>query len=231
MSIRVLLDIDGVCADFLTSALRVVHKMTGVFYRPEDLTSWDSVQQIATDACWDRFREEGFCASMLPYAGAVEGVERLRSIAEVRALTSPIHGRHWYFERAEWCQRHLGIHTDHVYFAKHKHLVHGDILIDDRAEHVREWAAAHPRGVGVLWSQPYNVNESCRAPGNGRVRRARTWDDVVRVVFDIENERLAVRAPKRSSVLGTGRDPGPSFSTGLAGGTAAVERAASGRKA
>jgi 5'(3')-deoxyribonucleotidase len=218
------LDIDGVCADFLSAALVIVEQETGVAHRVEDLTTWGHIESLASAACWARFREEGFCASLQPYAGAVEGVARIRSISDVRALTSPIHGRHWYWERAEWCRRHLGIPPDLVYFAAHKELVLADILVDDRAEHVTRWAEHHPRGIGLLWDQSYNRNEATHSANRrGRIRRARSWDDVVQAIFDIEGERVQARQPKRSSVLGTGRDPGPSFSTGLAGGTAAVE--------
>lgn len=178
--IRVLLDIDGVVADFLTAALSVVHEVSGQLYRAEDLPTWDIWDHVGREhegACYERYRAEGFCAGLQPYPGAVDGVQRLLSVAEVHVVTSPIHGKHWYYERAEWVRQHLGIAPKQVLFTGHKEHVAGDILIDDRVLHVRKWADMHPLGVGIVWDQPYN-----RAEDTNGLLRARSWDDVLDAV-------------------------------------------------
>lgn len=183
--VRVLLDIDGVAADFCAAALPIIGELTGQHHCAEDLTSWDHVSRLATPECWERFRAEGFCAALQPLPGAVDGVRRLRDVAEVLVVTSPIHGKHWY-ERVEWCFRHLGILAKNVCFTGHKEHVVGNILIDDRVQHVERWAAAHPYGIGLVWSQPYNEREELRTHG-GTIRRARSWDDAFAAVEQIKS--------------------------------------------
>lgn len=183
---RFLLDVDGVCANFLKSALRAVHAVTGIDYRPEDFPTWDIFDIISREhepACYELFRAHGFCAAIEPYPGAIEGVERLRPLVDLRAVTRPTHGPHWYFERSEWLHRHLRIHPDDVHHTGHKEEISGDFLLDDRPKHVEDWAVHHPEGIALLWDQPYNRGEDGMlkaAPGNGR--RVRSWDEVIQAV-------------------------------------------------
>lgn len=187
---RFLLDIDGVCANFLLAALAAVLKVTGKQYKPEDFPTWDIFDIISREhepACYELFRAHGFCADIEPYPGAAEGVQQLRSITDLHVVTSPIHGPHWYFERAEWVRRHLHVPPGDVIQTRHKQFVVGDFLLDDRPKHVEDWAMHHPNGIALLWDQPYNRGEDGMlkgAPGNGR--RVHSWDEVIEAVRSSE---------------------------------------------
>jgi hypothetical protein len=54
--------------------------------------------------------------------------------------------------------RHFGIPSKDVIIAADKSDVGGDMLVDDRHEHVNAWTQAHPGKVGVLIDAPYNRN-------------------------------------------------------------------------
>ena len=43
---RVLVDVDGVLADFLTPAFKIIEKLTGRLYRPEEIKQWDIFETI-----------------------------------------------------------------------------------------------------------------------------------------------------------------------------------------
>ncbi len=196
----VLLDIDGVVCDFLTPALEVASRLAGKVYTVDDLTSWDIWETIGrdhVDACYEAYRAPGFCAGLQPYPGAVEGIAALREHADILALTSPIHGPHWYYERIEWCVRHLGCRANDVIFTKHKERVRGDVLIDDRPEHVEAWQKEHPHGLGMLWNQSYNAAHEKRV----RYARVRDWDDVIWLMPAVAGVAKAVVADRATTDL------------------------------
>ncbi len=178
---RFLLDVDGVLADFVTSALPLIEEVTGTRYEKHDFTTWDFfdvVPKTHKAAVYASFTRPGFCAGIPVFEGSREGVRRLRKLADVRIVTTPIWGPHWYGERAAWLDKHIGIHESHIVFRSEKEFEHGDFLLDDRPSHVELWAARHPQGVGLLWSQPCNAQHvlSAHLPN---VHRVSTWDEVV----------------------------------------------------
>jgi len=185
---RFLLDIDGVCADFFSAALPVIHELSGVFYQPSDFPTWDLFDVIPERfeaPFYERCRAQGFCASIKPYDGAVEGVARLSKAADVRVVTSPIHGPHWYYERTEWVKRHLSIHEKHVTHKSEKEFEWGDYLLDDKPAHIERWAARHPDGLGILWAQPYNEQHRFD-PKLRNIVRARSWLEVASFVDAVD---------------------------------------------
>ena len=156
---RVLLDVDGVLADFVTPALRVVEQITGAPPHPDCHTDWDLFKDYPKEVetkFYDEFKKEGWCAALPVYPGAQDGVEALRRVADVYFVTSPMHGPHWAFERTEWLVKHFGARYDHVVHTNAKYLCKGDILVDDKWQHLNNWFGQHADGVGILWEQPYN---------------------------------------------------------------------------
>jgi 5'(3')-deoxyribonucleotidase len=62
----------------------------------------------------------------------------------------------WASERQQWLAEHFGISHKHLVSTPAKYLVRGELFVDDKPEHVEQWQAANPCGVGVLWSRAYN---------------------------------------------------------------------------
>lgn len=171
---RVLLDVDGVCGDFITPALRVIEDLCGASIAHDDVSVWDFADQYLESEAdraeyWRRVTAPGFCAAIEPYPTVREGVALLQSYADVYVVTSPMAtSQTWMHERQEWCREHLGLHYKHVIHTHAKYAVSGLMLVDDKPEHVERWQAANPRGVGVLWARRYNEHAS-------QLRRASQW--------------------------------------------------------
>ena len=186
----VLLDTDGVKADFLKHALQVVNRITGKHFTPDSFPSWDIFDTIGKEheaACYEEFNKEGFCAGFDVYPGAIEGVQLVQEIADVYVVTSPTHSSpFWMWERTQWLKKHFGISHKNVIHCSAKRLVRGDVLVDDKPDHIADWIEVNPEGMGLLWDQPYNrtlppgvnVRLSKRTHAWGRVR---SWQDVVQV--------------------------------------------------
>jgi hypothetical protein len=163
--LEIALDCDGVLASFTDGALRIVEEVTGRHYDPLDVGEFDFTKALGlsvgeTRAVKDAIgSRRGFCASLLPYPRARQGVRRLRELGEVFCVTSPWDLNEWWrVEREAWLALHFGI--DRVHHAEDKSTYEADVFVDDRSKHVRARATAWPGRCAVFWRTPHNTAES-----------------------------------------------------------------------
>lgn len=172
-----LLDCDGILADFLQPLLDRVNEERGTAFQWTACDQWDIGAAFGLD--WKDLgrivETPGFCASLPVYPGAVEGVAALQATHDIYCVTSPFSGPHWMAERTAWLKQHFGFDKSHVIHCYTKRLVFGDLLLDDKPETVREWADAWP-GAALLWDAPWNQGADI-----GRGRRVRSWAEVGKV--------------------------------------------------
>jgi 5'(3')-deoxyribonucleotidase len=163
---RVLVDVDGVLADFVAKYLQLVHEVTGKQFTHEQVTEFDIGKALGLtpeqSGAVARGVLTGFASMLEPLPGAVEGLRRLREISEVYIVTSPWNKcETWMSERERWLRVHFDFPHSHVLHGSAKHLVRGDILIDDKTE---------------TWESPWNK----RDPWAGVLTN--DWDRVCRLV-------------------------------------------------
>lgn len=173
------LDVDGVLADFVGGVLDESHRRTGRAHLREEWRHWHWPEATLGELFFDICRGRGFCAGLAPFPEALEWVPRLREVADVRFVTSPMRGEHWRPERQAWLQRHFGARPEDVTQVKDKHLVTGDVLVDDKADNVRKWKWGKlvGRRRGLLWDAHHN-----RADADLDSARVREWQDVYELV-------------------------------------------------
>ena len=152
-----LIDCDGVLADFTAHVI----KTTGADITPEDVTSYrieDHLGPEAVAAAEGHWDDPVWWATLPVIGGAREGIDNIRQAGnEVLIVTSPWPTcRGWYDARKSWLLQHFEIPYGDVLPIRRKELVAGDVLIDDKVEHVERWQAAHPEGRAFIYDQPYN---------------------------------------------------------------------------
>lgn len=165
---RILIDVDGPMADFVAPALEAIFQVTGRRFKASDhVNGWDLFAGLglSDDETKEVFRVmqvPGLCLGIPVVEGAREGIEELRKVADVWAVTSPFGGDHWMHERDAWLVRNLGFHKKDVLHVRgeSKHGVYGNMLIEDKVDTLRAWHAAWPSGVPMLFEFSYNKNES-----------------------------------------------------------------------
>lgn len=181
MKPTVLLDVDGVIANFIDATLELLRRdhrvmctddsrnwpcwsMADAIFRqwPKDADCyWGLPPKISVEESTrllsDVWNSERFATGIRPYEGAIEGVLALMEIADVYFVTSPIWtSKTWTYDRALWLRDHLGIDNRRIIFTSSKHLVHGDIFVDDKPETVEKWRQHNSPAYAVVWDQPYN---------------------------------------------------------------------------
>ncbi len=176
---RVLLDVDGVLADFWSAAEKVVLWATGKPLPDDVYEGLDMFRSYDTETqsrIYNQFKQAGWCLALQPYPGAADFISRLTAIADVYFVTSPMDGPNWAHERHLWLKEHFNVPSKQVVSTNAKYLCVGDVFVDDKFEHIVNWQKAHKSGIAVLWNQPYNTKDSWDY-------RAMTYDNVFDFVF------------------------------------------------
>lgn len=179
---RVLLDVDGVLADFLSPSLAFLDHEFGVKQDAQTFPSWDLFETIDRryqEAMATHWAQPGWCRAIPVYGGAQEAVMALREVADVYFVTAQmLHAPYWMWERVQWLKEHFAADDRHIVLTLAKYLIVGDVFVDDKPANVNAWAAAHPEKQGVLWTQPYNTSHT----PTGNVMRCGSWRDLRTVV-------------------------------------------------
>lgn len=189
-----LINCDGVLAGFYQGVFRLVKEETGVELVESDFPpTWGflnelprvlaahgvSKSNVATSQVLQRMSEPGFCASLPPLPGAIDAMHRLSTRYRIYIATSPWWSfPHWMHERTRWVQSHLGFRASSVIHLSDKELLRGNLLLDDKPDTVRKWAAVnHCQNPAVspalLWHTYFNEGEP-----SDDLRRIRTWAEV-----------------------------------------------------
>jgi 5'(3')-deoxyribonucleotidase len=190
----IFVDVDGVLCDFVSAYLALVKEHTGREHAHADVTAFELhtcvVSKEEDNHIWQNLIDRpGFISNMVDLPGAQEGLEELRSLGKVCALTSPHLGPFWMHERAKWLMAR-GFSKREIIFASEKSHVHGDVLIDDRFDNCVDWSRAnfYRGGAAVVLDAPWNAGHE-----NLHVRRAFGWRDAVDYVReDLGRRRFEV---------------------------------------
>jgi len=178
---RVLLDVDGVLADFSAGSRPEIERILGRKAVDEDFLRWDVTWCLKDDLQREEFGRAvdspGFCAGLPVIPGSRDGVDSLRLDGhEVVFVTSHrMTSKTWVHERDRWLMEHFAADQRDIVHCHRKEFVRGNVLVDDRPKNVEVWGLHHPDGAAILWDQPYNRYAELEHPG---IRRTASWDDV-----------------------------------------------------
>lgn len=171
----ILVDVDGPCADIVQGFLNEVYTVTGRVYTRADVTTWEVTEALAlreaeAKAVWRKVSAPGWCQSLRPDPSAIVAIRELAKKHEIVFVTSPMKtSPTWCYDRALWLHRNFG--TFPIVFTEQKHLVRGDLLIDDKPSTVRQFLAAG-RGA-VLFDAPWNREDRHLDSARG------TWSSIL----------------------------------------------------
>jgi 5'(3')-deoxyribonucleotidase len=181
----VLLDVDGVQADFVADFLPVVKGVTGRAHTHDQVTRFKFSECIISKEesgeCWKQIdRLPGLVRTMREIGGAREALAEIRTFADVKAVTSPHLGPHWMYERYQWLMAR-GYSKYDIILASDKTHIRGATLVDDHLENCSDWAWANPGRSAVLFDQPWN--QTTELPAG--VIRAKGWPQALRIVAQL----------------------------------------------
>jgi 5'-nucleotidase len=174
---RILVDLDGVSADFYGGFLRLYNEEYNNTLTPEDIVSWELTPDIYTGTTEAHlrsyFNRPGFWSALEPIPGAIESLKYLKSKGhELRIVTAvPIESERACYEKIHWVREHFPfIGLDEFHATKDKAGVRGDILFDDAPHNIEEFP-----GLTCVMDAAYNRD----AKADFRVK---SWESFVKVI-------------------------------------------------
>lgn len=189
----VLLDCDGVMADFSTKCIEFINQRTGRNYTIDDVTEWDIFQSLGQEdlepALDAAINIDEFCLEIPVLQGTKEALKELRKLSTVVCVTAPHHAVLWPGHRSIWLQEKLGFDKQHIAQIHSKFLVFGDVFVDDNGKNVSQWKkwwmkySTHDCDA-LLWDRLYN-----RHHYDENVTRVFAWDDVIGFVENKANAK------------------------------------------
>lgn len=176
---RVLLDVDGVLADFTRGALAILRSQLGLEFTREQITHFDIAASLGlTPAQAAAFKRalgntDGFARKLEPCLDAIAGFAKLAAVADVYIVTSPWNSNPtWTHDREWWLREHFGIAHRRVIHTSAKHVCVGDVLVDDKTSTLIEWNRERG-GEAIQWATPHNRLDGWSG------RSTCSWDELV----------------------------------------------------
>jgi len=156
---RILLDMDGVVADFLGLLLKQYNHLTGENVKRQDIRHVRVGKSVKDPMTIRKLIEStGFIRNLDPLPGAIDGVNSLvKGGHDVVFVSNGTNCETSGHEKRDWLKYHFNKTWDIVplVLTYHKYLVRGDCLVDDNPKHLRNLDKST---TPLLWNHPYNAN-------------------------------------------------------------------------
>ena len=164
---NILLDMDGVIADFHTQAIGVLNTWLEKRYTTEmyvnECVGWDMWRPYGIDCdTFVRLIDEtpNFWIDIPPYPWAKELYDYCMEIGEgnVTICTTPFHDPACSSQKQEWLSKHLGINSSSVMLGSRKYLMAkpGNVLVDDYNKNINRFIKEG--GDGALVPSSWNTH-------------------------------------------------------------------------
>lgn len=180
------LDCDGVLADWHEHAFYILNKLLNSNYSVNDLKEWDIDElledsSISKNKFWEAINSSTMVQDLNPYKEALIGVAKLKEIADIYVCTSPmVNYPNWIIQRNKWLNKHFDINPKKVIHTSAKYLVSANIFVDDHPNNIQKWIDRQ-NGIAVLWKRGYNANHEYA----NRAVYTNDWNDLIRIVRNL----------------------------------------------
>ncbi len=187
---KIAVDIDGVLADQVSAVLRKIEERYGRRYSKEDINCvhwsfegrdiWTEISELLTDP------------EYVMGLSVIEGSQKaLKQLTKHYIYVVTARRPETEIATKQWLSTHFPCLTEY-YHAKTgaKHSIPSDVLIDDFDLNIVEFVKSDPDRCGILFVQPWSINETEIEEFADRVYFCRDWQSVVRAIGEIDNGRL-----------------------------------------
>lgn len=157
------LDLDGVCVDLLSSALKILNiDIKNVTMKGWRIEQWQGVN-VSEYEFWTAIDKVGhsFWENLSMFNYTLEMVRHFQSLqCPLYFCTSQCRDPFCSSGKMAWIEKHFPEMRRNVFLTpqKHKLAAPNRILIDDKTSNIQKWREAG--GIGVLFPQPYNSSIS-----------------------------------------------------------------------
>jgi 5'(3')-deoxyribonucleotidase len=183
---RILLDVDGVIADFEGWAHEIALRLwpnRQLKVQVPEAWGFRERYRLSNAEFWQLELElaRASARTMQLIPGALNGVQYLAHHHEVFFVTAPYKiNRSWEADRRDWLHHYFGrAAMKRVVSTSCKYLVSGDVLIDDRIDNLWAWSADHPGGRCVWFRREDTVPHWYN---RGQIDLVHDWSEVRKAI-------------------------------------------------
>lgn len=185
---RLLFDMDDTLVDLHGPWVRSVNNKMGWDIHKWDLTTWDR----KPEEVWQSIlRIPGFFEALDWVQGARQAMIDIPERHDIYIVSSPAvweacKGKyHWTW--AKMRVPNIIPSMDRLVLTRSKHIIQGDVLIDDNWDNLEKWLDAHPYGAGIVYTQPWNMrDENLSFKHRERIWRMLEWTELPGILDKIE---------------------------------------------
>lgn len=188
---RILIDLDSTIADTLPHWIERINKIGGIAATVDDVVKWDiadchPISQVDKKFIFRILQDRKWLLSMPPIPGAIEAVERLNKQHEIFVVTAR-HGSVSIPASQEWIKTHLPFldHKLQVVYLYHKHILVGDVLIDDKGDNLKLFTDTHSKSIAMGLAYKHNL-----AYASDRISLHNSWADIENAVKAFEERSV-----------------------------------------
>lgn len=191
--LTILVDMDDIVANFLEEYVDKINAKFDIGLTPEEFIDWNvenlaKAKHLPLEDILQIFRDPMFFWDLKPLDGAIEALDILAAEHDVYFLTAPA-GPESAREKLMWVDKHFPmVGAKKTIITHHKHMVKGDVLIDDKATTVERYAETHPHSLVLTIEYPYNAH----LKDHSTIITAGKWDDTAtawyRIIREIEKK-------------------------------------------
>lgn len=168
---QVLVDMDGVLADFYTQFQRLEQEETGNYISLESI--YGKLEADAFPHFDKHVRSEGFFRTAPLVEGSREGLKYLNDKYKVLLVSSATEFPRSLTEKMEWMNEFFPfISWKQVILCGEKSVIKGDIMVDDHAKNLDYFD-----GQRILFTQPHNIYLQ-----NDSYQRVKGWQDIMNLL-------------------------------------------------
>lgn len=166
-------DMDEVLADTYGAHITRYNSRFGASLTKEQCMGGEVWQQVPEhrERIWEHYFEPGFFRNLNPIAGSQEVLQELADKYQVYIASAAMQFPNSLIEKHQWLDEHFPfIHWKNRILLGDKHILRGDVLIDDRSHNLETF-----HGRSILFTSPHNIHTR-------GYERANSWAEVAELL-------------------------------------------------
>lgn len=166
----IFIDMDEVIADTYNAHIEIYNKDYNESLTLEDCLGkevWKAVPEERRESVKNHPRNTGFFRNLKPIKNSQEVVKELHNLHNIYIASAAMQFPNSLFEKNEWLDEYFPfIPWQNRILCGHKHILNGDVLIDDRSYNLENF-----QGRPLLFTSGHNIHVN-------NFERVNTWEEI-----------------------------------------------------
>jgi 5'-nucleotidase len=189
--LTILCDMDAIIADLTQKWLDHYNQEHSDAVTKADIKSWHMASNVKIgQSVNDYLYREGFFRDLKPLPGAIPAIVELKKMKhDVIIVSAPSWPGTSATDKISWVREHMPfLNKRDIMLGHHKHLLRGDVFIDDSPDNIRQYRNHWPEHNGIMTiAHPYNeeVKELVNVYADGYQDTQKAWGTLLEAVTNM----------------------------------------------